>query len=37
MIDEVTYEEVAEVAGGIADEFSLACVGPHSEAEFASD
>jgi predicted Zn-dependent peptidase len=37
MIDEVTHAEVADIARGIADEFSLACVGPNSEDEFESD
>jgi len=33
--DAVTYEQVREVAAGIADELALACVGPHSGEEFA--
>jgi predicted Zn-dependent peptidase len=37
LIDEVTHAEVAEVARGISEEFSLACVGPHSDDEFGSD
>jgi predicted Zn-dependent peptidase len=37
MIDEVTHADVAEVARGISEEFSLACVGPHSDDEFGSD
>ena len=34
-LDDVTYDEVAEVARGIADELSLACVGPHTADEFS--
>ena len=32
-LDEVTYDEVREVAAGIADELSVACVGPHTVQE----
>ena len=32
-LDEVTYDEVRAVAAGVADELSLACVGPHTVAE----
>jgi predicted Zn-dependent peptidase len=32
-LDEVTYDEVRTVAAGIADELSLACVGPHTVQE----
>jgi predicted Zn-dependent peptidase len=35
LLDGVTYSQVAEVAGGIADELSLACVGPHTADEFS--
>ncbi len=33
-LDAVTDDEVREVARGIADELSLACVGPHDAGEF---
>ena len=33
-LDEVTYEQVVEIARGISDELSIACVGPHSQDEF---
>jgi predicted Zn-dependent peptidase len=32
-LDEVTFDEVREVAAGVADELSIACVGPHSVEE----
>jgi predicted Zn-dependent peptidase len=32
-LDAVTYDEVRTVAAGVADELSLACVGPHTVAE----
>jgi predicted Zn-dependent peptidase len=32
-LDEVTYDDVRAVAAGIADELSLACVGPHTVQE----
>jgi predicted Zn-dependent peptidase len=35
VLDEVTFEQVAEVARGISVEASVACVGPHDVAEFA--
>ncbi len=35
-LDEVTYDEVRTVAAGIADELSLACVGPHTVQELAA-
>ena len=35
VLDEVTFEEVAEVARGISVEASVACVGPLDVAEFA--
>jgi predicted Zn-dependent peptidase len=35
MLDEVTFDEVAEVARGISEEASVACVGPHEASEFA--
>jgi predicted Zn-dependent peptidase len=33
-LDETTLERVAEVARGISEEVSVACVGPHDAAEF---
>jgi predicted Zn-dependent peptidase len=36
LLDEVTESEVAEVAAGIDDELSIACVGPHTTEEFES-
>jgi predicted Zn-dependent peptidase len=33
-LDETTLEEVAEIAHGISEELSVACVGPHSADEF---
>lgn len=33
-LDAVTYAEVAEIARGVADELSVACVGPHTVADF---
>jgi predicted Zn-dependent peptidase len=35
LLDEVTFDQVAEVARGISEEASVACVGPHEAAEFA--
>jgi predicted Zn-dependent peptidase len=34
-LDAVTYDEVVEVARGISEELSVACVGPHSVDEFS--
>jgi predicted Zn-dependent peptidase len=34
-LDAVTTEQVAEVARGVSEELSVACVGPHTAAEFA--
>jgi predicted Zn-dependent peptidase len=34
VLDSVTYDEVREVAAGIADKLAIACVGPHSADEF---
>ena len=34
-LDETTFDDVAEVARGISEELSVACVGPHSADEFA--
>jgi predicted Zn-dependent peptidase len=33
-IDAVTFDEVREVAAGVADKLAVACVGPHSADEF---
>jgi predicted Zn-dependent peptidase len=33
-LDAVTYDEVREVAAGVEDELSVACVGPHEPSEF---
>ncbi len=33
-LDAVTFEEVQEVAAGVADNLAIACVGPHTAAEF---
>jgi predicted Zn-dependent peptidase len=33
-LDAVTFEEVREVASGVADNLAVACVGPHSADEF---
>jgi predicted Zn-dependent peptidase len=33
-LDEVTFEEVREVAAAVADNLAVACVGPHSVEEF---
>jgi predicted Zn-dependent peptidase len=35
LLDEVTHAQVVEVANNVADELSLACVGPHTADEFA--
>src|ERR687893_422464 len=35
MLDDVTYEQVAEVARGVSEDVSVACVGPHEASEFA--
>src|SRR5918993_589599 len=34
-LDDTTLDQVAEIARGISDDLSVACVGPHSESEFA--
>jgi predicted Zn-dependent peptidase len=36
LLDAVTIEQVREVAAGIPDELSIACVGPHTVEEFES-
>jgi predicted Zn-dependent peptidase len=33
-LDAVTYDEVREIAAGVADELAIACVGPHTADEF---
>jgi len=33
-LDAVTYEQVREIAAGVADNLAVACVGPHSVEEF---
>ena len=33
-LDAVTYDEVVDVARGVADELAIACVGPHDADEF---
>jgi len=35
LLDEVTFDQVAEVASGISEDASVACVGPHELSEFA--
>ena len=34
LLDEVTHEQVTEVARDVADALSIACVGPHTAADF---
>jgi predicted Zn-dependent peptidase len=34
LLDEVTHEQVTEVARDVADSLSIACVGPHTAADF---
>ena len=34
-LDETTFEDVGEIARGISEELSVACVGPHSLDEFS--
>jgi predicted Zn-dependent peptidase len=34
-LDDVTFAEVREIASGISADLSVACVGPHSQAEFS--
>src|SRR4051794_39320469 len=34
-LDAVTYEQVREVARGVSDSLSIACVGPHEQSEFS--
>src|SRR4051812_30004880 len=34
-LDAVTYEQVMEVARGVSESLSIACVGPHEQSEFS--
>ena len=34
-VDDVTFEEVQEVARGVSEGLSVACVGPHTAADFS--
>jgi predicted Zn-dependent peptidase len=36
LLDQVSYDEVREVAGRVADQLSVACVGPHTVEELES-
>jgi predicted Zn-dependent peptidase len=36
LLDQVTYEDVREIAAGVADRLSIACVGPHTVEELES-
>ena len=36
LLDRVTFDEVREVAAGVADQLSVACVGPHTVEELES-
>ena len=36
LLDAVTFDEVAEVARGVEDQLSVACVGPHTVQELES-
>ena len=36
LLDQVTYDEVRELAAGIADRLSVAVVGPHTEDDFTN-
>ncbi len=36
LLDQVSFEEVREVAAGVADRLSVACVGPHTAEELES-
>jgi predicted Zn-dependent peptidase len=35
LLDEVTFDQVAEVARAVSEDASVACVGPHEPGEFA--
>jgi predicted Zn-dependent peptidase len=34
-LDSVTYDQVVDIARGISEDLSVACVGPHTDAEFS--
>ena len=36
LLDEVTFDEVAQLAAGISEDPAVACVGPHTVEEFTS-
>ena len=36
LLDQVTFDEVRDVAAGVADQLSVACVGPHTVEELES-
>jgi predicted Zn-dependent peptidase len=36
LLDQVTFDDVAEVARGVGDELSVACVGPHTVEDLSS-
>jgi predicted Zn-dependent peptidase len=36
LLDEVSFEEVAETAAGVQDELAVAVVGPHTVEDFAA-
>ena len=36
LLDRVTFDEVREIAAGVADQLSVACVGPHTVEELES-
>jgi predicted Zn-dependent peptidase len=36
LLDQVTYDEVREIAAGVPDELAVACVGPHTVEELES-
>ena len=36
LLDQVSFDEVREVAAGVADRLSVACVGPHTVEELES-
>ncbi|HZE06168.1 MAG TPA: insulinase family protein, partial [Solirubrobacteraceae bacterium] len=36
LLDQVTYDEVRQIAAGVPDELAVACVGPHTVEELES-
>jgi hypothetical protein len=36
LLDQVTFDEVREIAAGVPDELAVACVGPHTVEELES-